>query len=67
MSFINWGSESQDQRDLRARAEMEALYEQAIRLRLRNQGGVGAAGSGGPVDPSENLYVENGYIDDYFE
>lgn len=70
MSFINWGSDSHEQREARARAEMEALYEQAVRLRLmaQAQGGVGASkGIAGAVDPSENQYVENGYIDNYFE
>jgi peptidoglycan hydrolase-like protein with peptidoglycan-binding domain len=58
MSFINWGNESESQRAARARAEMEALYEQAVRLRMQSQGGVGgAAGGGGPVipNPSDSL------------
>ena len=66
MSFINWGGESPEHLAARQRAEFEALYEQAIRLRLQAQGGVG--GSGGlKEDASSNSYVESGYIDNYFE
>jgi hypothetical protein len=70
MSFINWGSESAEMRAIRARLEQEALYEQAVRMNsARNSAQFGGAGSGGSVqiDPSANNYVENGYIDDYFE
>jgi hypothetical protein len=80
MSFINWGNDSADLRAIRARLEQEALYEQAVRMaNARNRGNnssFGGAGSAGiqpstpvqpPVDPSANNYVENDYIDDYFE
>jgi hypothetical protein len=79
MSFINWGNESAEMRAIRARLEQEALYEQAVRMaNARNRGNsspFGGAGSAGntsiqpvlPVDPSANNYVENDYIDDYFE
>jgi hypothetical protein len=68
MSFINWGSDSHDQREARARAEMEVLYEQSVRMRLmaQAQGGVGASKGTQTIDPSENQYVENGYIDNYY-
>lgn len=41
MSFINWGEESREQKDLRSFFEQQALYEQAMRMRLQAQGGVG--------------------------
>ena len=44
MSYINWGSESPDQLALRRYLEDQALYEQAVRARLRANAGV--AGSG---------------------
>ena len=57
MSFINWGGDSPEQRAIRARLEQEALFEQAIRIRMQSQGGVGAAaGSGGGYDPLEGLF-----------
>lgn len=57
MSFINWGGESPEQRAIRERLEQEALFEQAVRLKMQSQGGVGAAaGSGGPNFPSNQLY-----------
>lgn len=41
MAFINWGEESKEQKDLRSFFEQQALYEQAMRLKLQAQGGVG--------------------------
>lgn len=70
MSFINWGDESPEQRAIRARLEQDAIYEQAARIRrvqASQTGGVGGGQLNVAIDPSENLYVENGYIDDYFE
>lgn len=58
MSFINWGEESAEQKALRAFFEQQALYEQAARIKMQSQGGVGAAaGSGGPnIPPAALLY-----------
>jgi hypothetical protein len=56
MSFINWGGESPEERAIRARLEQEALFEQAIRIKMQSQGGVGAAGSGSDYDPLEGLF-----------
>lgn len=50
MSFINWGEESREQKDLRSFFEQQALYEQAIRLKLQAQGGVGG---GSRIQPNE--------------
>ena len=67
MSFINWGSESQEQRDSRRRFEEELmLLEQTVRFVRLAPAQSGAAG-GSIVDASVNHYVENGYIDNYFE
>lgn len=66
MSWINWGSESQQQLEIRRQfEEQEALYEQAARIRrARAQ----AAGSGGSsYDPTSNSFVEDGYVEDYLE
>lgn len=67
MAFINWGSESQEQKDARRRfEEQQSLYEQAVRFG-QAQAAATASGSGGLKDPSLNSYVENDYIDNYFE
>ncbi len=67
MSFINWGSESQEQRDSRRRFEEEImLIEQVIRFTQISAAQAGAAGSS-ITDSSVNNYVDNGYIDNYFE
>ena len=68
MSFINWGNETPEQRARRYRLEDEAIFEQ--RAAAIMAAAATAAGSGkrlAPVDPSLNNYVENGYIDNYFE
>jgi hypothetical protein len=68
MSFINWGNESSDQRLARQRYEEEmALFEQAVRFARTVGSLAGAAGTGGLQDSSTNQYVENDYIDNYFE
>ncbi|CAB4159471.1 hypothetical protein UFOVP699_207 [uncultured Caudovirales phage] len=56
MSFINWGEESAEQKALRAFFEQQALYEQAVRIKMQSQGGVGAAGAGGTYEPLEGLF-----------
>ena len=67
MSFINWGSESQEQRDSRRRFEEELmLLEQTVRFAQISAAHVGAVGSS-KKDASSNNYVENDYIDNYFE
>jgi hypothetical protein len=67
VSFINWGSESPEQRDSRHRFEEELmLLEQTVRFIRLTSAQSGAAG-GSIVDASANQYVENGYIDNYFE
>jgi hypothetical protein len=67
MSYINWGSESQEQREARRRFEEEQiLFEQAIRFAQASAVQAGGVGSS-KKDPSTNLYVEDGYIDNYFE
>jgi hypothetical protein len=44
------------------------IYENSIYSSSAAAAGAGAGGgSGNRRDPSENLYVENDYIDDYFE
>lgn len=68
MSFINWGNETPEQRARRYRLEDDAIFEQ--RAAAIMAAAATAAGSGkslAPVDPSLNNYVENGYIDNYFE
>lgn len=71
MSFINWGSESQEQRDSRRRFEEEImLIEQVIRFTQSSAaqaGAVAGAVGGSKKDASSNNYVENNYIDNYFE
>jgi hypothetical protein len=68
MSFINWGNESADQREARRRYEEEqALFEQAVRFYRKIGSLSGAAGSRKKIDASANKYVENDYIDNYFE
>ena len=52
MSFINWGSESPEQLEIRRRFEEQALYEQAVRMAQAKANAV--AGSGG--DPLTGLY-----------
>jgi hypothetical protein len=68
MAWINWGSESQEQKDARRRFEEEqALYEQAVRF-SQAQAAAAAAGSGGlKKDPTSNNYVENRYVENYFK
>lgn len=67
MAWINWGSESQEQKSARLRFEEEqALYEQAVRASrsIAAQSGVGGSKK---KDPTSNLYVEDGYVENYFE
>ena len=45
-NLFNWGSDSQADRELRQRLEMEALYEQAIRVRQARQSNMAIAGGG---------------------
>jgi hypothetical protein len=54
MAFINWGEESREQKELRNYWEQQALYEQAIKLRLQAQGGVGGS-SGGALPKTESV------------
>jgi len=44
-----------------------ALFEQAVRFARTVGSLAGAAGTGGLQDSSTNQYVENDYIDNYFE
>jgi hypothetical protein len=74
MSLFNWGNETPEQLAIRARMEQEFLYEQAARIaRARNRAGntPGVAGSGGKaqvnLDNTINNFVENDYVEDYFE
>lgn len=78
MSFINWGNESEspEQLAIRRRLEEQALYEQAMRVRLSQSGQSGGVGGGrSPIpvnpqpvtDPTQNNYVENDYVENYFE
>jgi hypothetical protein len=66
MSWINWGSESQQQLEMRRQFEEQvALYEQAVRIRRAQ---AQAAGSGGAsYDPTSNSFVEDDYVEDYLE
>jgi len=48
----------------------QLLFENYMSFQLQQQlmmANASAGGGGNPVDPSENNYVVNGYIDDYFE
>lgn len=44
MTFINWGHESPEQKEIRRRLDDQALYEQAIMIKLQSQGGIGGGG-----------------------
>jgi hypothetical protein len=61
MSLFNWGSETPEQRAIRAKIEQEALYEQAVRMaQARNRGNnaqFGGAGGGGS-SASPNVTIE---------
>ena len=60
MSYINWGSESPDQLALRRYLEDQALYEQAVRARIRaTQGAV--AGSSNLQTTPEPPPVPDGF------
>ena len=52
MSFINWGHETPEQREVRRKLDEIALYEQAIQLAI-SRGGTAAGGS---LDPLSGLY-----------
>jgi hypothetical protein len=62
MSFINWGSESPEQLSARKRIEEEMMFEQ-----MSYSAAMAAAAAAGSGGIKSNQYVENGYIDDYFE
>jgi hypothetical protein len=65
MSFINWGQEGPEQKEIRKRFEDRELFEQAMMAYARSSSAMaGAAGSGGrqaileiTVDSTENLGV----------
>jgi hypothetical protein len=49
MSFINWGEETSEQKAIRARLEQDALFEQAVRIKMQSQGGVGGGSISSPL------------------
>lgn len=78
MSFINWGNESPEQLAIRRRLEEQALYEQAVRVRLSQSGQSGGVGGGRApssgseplppvIDPTQNSFVDIDYVENYFE
>ena len=46
MSFINWGTEDSRQKQAQRYFQEQALYEQAIRIRMQSQQGQGGVGGG---------------------
>lgn len=46
MSFINWGNEDARQKQAQQYFQEQALYEQAIRIRMQSQQGQGGVGGG---------------------
>jgi|LakMenEpi03Aug12_release.lakeMendotaPanAssembly.Ray.scaffolds.fasta_scaffold100416_3 hypothetical protein len=52
MSFINWGHESPEQKEIRRRFDEIALYEQAVQMAMSR----GGAAAGGSLDPLNGLY-----------
>jgi hypothetical protein len=72
MNYINWGGETPEQLAIRRRLEEIALMEQAaawVKAKMAQSGAVGGGSNQTQkeTDPSQNNYVENGYIDNYFE
>ena len=60
--LFDWGNRDQASAELQRRLELEALYEQAVRIKMMSALSAAAASSSG------NNYVENGYVENgYFE
>jgi hypothetical protein len=57
MAFINWGEETPEQRATQRYFQEQAMYEQAMRIRLQSQSGQGGVGGGSLTQPK-------GWIDD---
>jgi hypothetical protein len=56
MAFINWGSESQEQKEIRRRMEEQAMFEQAVyRASLAAMAAVGGGGQPTPLPASGDL------------
>ena len=59
MSFINWGDESPEQKELRRRYEEEQmLFEQAVRF-ARTTGAMAGVGTGGSTTPATFTFKSN--------
>jgi hypothetical protein len=66
MAFINWGEESPEQLHARKKMEETMMFER-MSFSAAMAAAAAAAGGSKKVDPTANKYVENDYVEDYFE